>query len=180
VPITSNIDDVDRAITGTLYRFGMTSQSKQRNLGEDLAHGVADGIEVRSDQQQRGEVVIWPENSDNPPGKGYKSRKKRLYGTDKTNYRTSQMLSHESLVGELLVDRNEVKMTYGTDRAPTTSANGYIEERDKRVTDREKAAYAHEDGKDRDFYELDEQIVDERIMPLIEDALQEAFDQAFR
>ena len=88
----------------------------------------------------------------------YRSKKGKKYGTTKTNFRTGQMISRASVLGTVIITKNSVEIRYGTGQPPTSSVNGYIEERDKQITDVEKAEYADELG--RPFFELDDQICD--------------------
>ena len=150
----SNVDDVFAWLTRCVDGFSLAESGR----GNSIAETIAQGIEERSDQRQQGADEPWPENSDNPPGKGYRSRKRRKYKTDKTNYRTKQMLSRESLLGEVVVNKDSVTINYGTGKPPTAGAEGYIENSDKQITDIEKAFYAHQ--LDRPFFELDEQLID--------------------
>jgi hypothetical protein len=51
-----------------------------------------------------------------------------LKGTYKTNYRTKQMLSRESLLGEVVVNKDSAEVRYGTGKPPTAGAEGNIED----------------------------------------------------
>jgi hypothetical protein len=69
----------------------------------------------------------WPENSER-----YRTKKLRKYKAGKTNYRTKQMLSRESLLGEVVVNKDSVAIRYGTGNPPTSGAEGCTEESDKK------------------------------------------------
>jgi hypothetical protein len=81
------------------------------------------------------------------------------------------MLSDESLTANLgsIEGGKTFVMQYGTGTAPTTSQTGYISDQDKLAADTEKPTYAHEQG--RPFYQLDEEIATERVMPVDADGL---------
>jgi hypothetical protein len=160
----SNDSEIDAWLRASVAAFDI----RDRGVGHDAAEAVADGIIERSHEQQKGATVPWPENSDNPPGQGYRSKKGKRYGTTKTNFRTGQMLSRASVLGTVVITKNTVEIRYGTGKPPTSSVNGYIEERDKQITDVEKAEYADELG--RPFFELDETICD-HIFDIIGDGL---------
>lgn len=164
----SNLPQVIQWLHDFVDGFNFTLPGRQQSLGRDVAHLVANRIARRASQEGRGaSPTRWHENSDRPAGKGYKSRKRKAYGWQesdgKPNYRTGQMLSEPSLFGQTQVEPKRVLMRYGLDEAardcksPTDNRTPSQKRGDAAVTDRQKAGYAHELG--RDFYELDDQIV---------------------
>ncbi len=66
---------------------------------------------------------------------------------DKPNRRTKQMLSQTSLMGKLDIQPEEIIIGYGTDLPPSRGASptGLVSQKDKEVTDTEKAEWAHQD-----------------------------------
>lgn len=144
----SNIDDVGAWLDRCIDGFSLNEDER----GRDIAESIAEGIEVRSDQEQSGALDDWPKNSE-----PYRTRKLRKYGTDKTNYRTKQMLSRASLLGDVVVNKDSVDIRYGTGRPPDGSS-GHVEKSDQQITDIEKARFAHQLG--RPFFELDDEIAD--------------------
>ena len=167
-------DWLENLVTG----FNFLLPGEDQSLGRDLVVAVAMGIADRSATIHDPDSVPWAENSDNPPGKGYKSWKAMHYGVfDMPNYRTGQMLSLESLIGRPEITENAILMVYGTGDPPTTSAapTGYLSEEDQKITDYEKAQFAHESTEHRParpFYGLDDTIRQEAI-----DVAAEALDK---
>ncbi len=164
---TSNIKDVVNWLEHFVAGFNFTLPGTDQNMGRDLAKVVAGRISERAVQKSRGaDPGQWRENSDNPPGKGYKSRKRKAYGwaesDGKPNVRTGQMVSEESCMGDTRVGEQLVEMHYGEDRPPTKN-HSPVDRRtpsqiraDEKVTDRQKAGYAVE--MDRPFFEVDDDI----------------------
>lgn len=144
-----NADEIGRWIQKSVNEFTF-----QKGLsGWHMVEAVADGIQERSADKQMAAVQVWYANEPE-----YRAWKKAHYGTDKTNYRTGQMLSRESLLGVVKIDTNSIEIQYGTGKSPTTSDNGYMDKSDRQVTDIEKAYWASQD--DRQFFELDDKIKD--------------------
>jgi len=137
--------------------FGFHATIEGKSLGRDIAGLTADMIAARSIDRQAGASGAWPPNSDEPPGKGYRSWKQKKYNVDLANVRTGQMLSIESLLGTTIVDTNRVQMLYGTAQPPSrSSASSYFDPKtDGAITDIEKAFFCSDA---RPFYELDEEI----------------------
>jgi len=164
MPIFSNVDEVGAWLTDVVKSIDFTIPGVDSAMGLDTAFAVAEGIYDRSDSRQQGADARWPENSE-----PYKSDKLSKYGTDKTNFRTGQMISLASMLANVTIEPRLITMLYGTGLPPTSSVNGYIEEEDKLISDREKAAIAHEEG--RPFFEVDETIDAENVMPILREAL---------
>lgn len=144
----SNVDEVygwlDRSVSG----FSLHDSE----AGINMIEKVVTGIQLRSMADQctwAGEA--WPENDPD-----YLEYKKRHYDSGLINYRTGQMLSQTSLLGENHIDRKSIEMRYGTGQVPDSSMNGYMEPSDLETTDREKAEIAVLAG--RSFFDLDDDI----------------------
>lgn len=157
---TPNVDEVVAWLDGFAHSITFTRPGRDQSLGRDIAMTIIRGPELndqagimgRCAQGVTPDGAPWPSNSDNPQGKGYASRKLRKYGWDETNRRTSQMLSQVALYGRTAIEPEQVTLVYGEDRPPdiSRSPTGYIDDGDKKVTDVEKATFAHQQG--RDFY----------------------------
>lgn len=140
--------------------FDFTRKGTDQSLGRDVALTIIrgpdtsslGGIMGRCADEITPDGAAWPANSDNPSGKGYASRKERIYGWRETNRRTGQLLSQVSLYGKTTIEPRVVTLVYGTDEPPSNSAapTGYMSDADESVTDTEKAQYAHIKG--RGFY----------------------------
>ncbi len=166
MPIFSNINEVAAWLDRVVQSIDMNIPGIDQSMGRDMAHAVADGIEKRSYEKQQGASVQWPKNEAK-----YLERKKRLYGQDKINFRTGQMISHASLTANLgTIDSGKTMvMQYGTGTAADTSKTGYLETGDKIVTDTEKAGYAHD--AERPFFQVDHEIDVQNVMPIAKEAL---------
>ncbi len=83
----------------------------------------------------------------------YAAEKQAKYDLDpdEINIRTGQMLSKLSIAGNITITPREVLIGYGTGQPPSSSAspNQYISDEDKKVTDTEKAEWAHKGGPGR-------------------------------
>jgi hypothetical protein len=172
MPIFSNVDQVFAWVQRTVEEVNFRMPGIHESLGYDMAIAVAEGIQERSYRYQRGATESWDDNvSHSPNADAERARKKTLYGSDKINYRTFQMLSMGSLTADVTIqDGGEtVVMCYGTGEPPSSSLTGYLEEEDLETTDKEKAFIAHKTG--RNFFELDQDIVSERVMPIVAEAL---------
>jgi len=155
---SSNAAEVGDRFVESIRSFGLKTDYAGKALGQLLADDTATGSQERSIEQQcDGSGSPWAQNSDNPEGRGYRSKKAKRCGTALTNGRTGQMLSKESLAGKVIITQYLVEMTYGTGQPPDRCANGAEPtEADKAITDDDKAFYAHEQG--RRFFELDQDI----------------------
>jgi len=156
----TNAADVGEALVKEIQSFGFRSTHEGRALGEIIVEEIAEGIAIRSTEQQMSPSAgTWPENSDNPAGKGYRSRKKKKYGTDLVNERTGQMLSIQALKGEVKISDRLIEMRYGSATCPQSAKNGAtLTNQDATTMDIVKAFYAERQG--RGFYELDQDITD--------------------
>jgi hypothetical protein len=151
---TTNAAEVGSKTAEAIAAFGFNTDYVGRALGELLADGIVEGIAERSaDRQCDGLGNPWPKNKE-----PYRSRKKKKYGEELTNYRTGQMLSIVSLKGDTRIEKNEVTIGYGTAKPPDGSSTGYLSEADKSITDIEKAYFAARQN--RAFFQLDQDICD--------------------
>lgn len=157
-----NFDEVVTWLEGFVQSFDFTRPGVDQSLGRDAANAVCLGIATRSLAQRRGATTNWPDLSDNPWK--YRTWKREKYGLDnEPNSRTGQMLSMTSLRGKTTYSPLEVRVTYGTDQPPASSAapTGYLSASDEKVTDTQKATWATAGAKNRParpFFELDEAI----------------------
>jgi hypothetical protein len=150
-----NLDAVMGFVRRAHQSFGFHVDSGNgKSVGEAAVEAGAQAIhDLGYEQQRGGKTTSWPENSDNPPGKGYRSRKKKAYGIEETNRRTDDgpgtMLNEESIKGTPVVEQRLVTWKYGLGVLPS---GGVVWKDDLRRTDTEKAGYAHE--QERGFFEI--------------------------
>jgi hypothetical protein len=158
--VYQNLDEVIGFIQRACDSFGFHSDNGTgQTIGDEACEAIAKAIYERSAKLQRGgRTGEWPANSDNPPGQGYATWKRRKYGETRTNFRTNDgpgtMLSQESLKGVPAVTPHLVTMQYGLGRIP---AGNRLSPDDERRTDIEKAHYAHNPPSgqlSRAFFEL--------------------------
>ncbi len=175
MPISSNIDQVADWLRESVAGVNFNMPADNAQLGGVCAREIAIGIQERAFNEQKGAVEEWPENSP-----GYKRYKGRHYGIELTNFRTQQMLLLGSLEANVHVedDGKTTVMEYGTDQVPTDSASGTLTATDQVRTDTQKAHYAHEQG--RSFYEIDQKMDNERIMPVLRRALKAHLEERAR
>jgi hypothetical protein len=163
---TSNIGQVTAWLNTWVDGFDFKRPGKDQSLGRDIAMKVVDQIQTRGLSERRGIGEQWPDNEPK-----YKAWKDANYGVSETNSRTGQMLSQKSLYGRTKIDSKEVTMIYGIDQPPDRAAFGSppaaLFARDQKVTDVQKASFAHASGGrnskgqftgggKRRFYEVDE------------------------
>jgi hypothetical protein len=179
VSFTSNIVGLVRSLRDGLSAFGFTSHSAGAapTVG-DAVHGVfTDGICDRNDVGVDQDLSEWAENSDNPEGHGYASWKERTVGHRNPNILTGQMISRESVSGELRNGHHEMDHEYGTG-VRGVSAAGNVG-----PSDREKAEWAHRPnrftGVVRSFFGITEADAD-RAAEEVADALIAELRDKFR
>ena len=155
--LTSNVAAVEAKIAGLIQSFNFTRKGEDKSLGHDMAVVVATGIQERSIPEMKApDGDTWDPNEPK-----YAARKRAKYDADQPNVRTGQMLSLESLLGDVSVAPETVTMRYGTGDPPTSAANGAtLTEGDKSITDIEKAYFG---SKTRPFYALDSTIEGEAV-----------------
>jgi hypothetical protein len=148
-----NLDEILDAIDELVDTFDFTLPGQDRSIGRDAAHSVGLGIQIRSTHEQIDANGAQFEPNERKYAE-WKARSDR-YDAHQPNVRTGQMLSLESLLGEVTVGKDLVEITYGKDKPAEKSMTGYMTKSDRETTDRDKAAYAHEE---RPFWGLDKRI----------------------
>jgi hypothetical protein len=147
----SNVEEVTEVLNAIVDGFGFDLTVDDKDLGRHCIKIVATDIQERSARGE-GSEGEWDENTED-----YAKYKKRVYGvTEQPNVRTGDMLSDRALsIGT--VGHETVDMEYGTGDTPRTGVAGRpVKSADEKITDREKAGYAHDGqgphGTERPFY----------------------------
>lgn len=161
IEITSNIDDVSAWLDAVVASVNFEMPGVEGSLGKDLAGAVAEGIQLRTEQEK-----LDAEGGPLKPNEAkYAARKERDYdiAANTPAVRTGQVLSLVSLLGQTKITKEAVQMVFGTDEPPSRTRMGgwkrpKLREADQRVTDRQKGQFLEEQG--RPFYGLDEAIGD--------------------
>jgi phage gpG-like protein len=144
--------ELTKFLTDFVEHFDFTRKGRE----ESLAHDVVDLVVARiMDRSSRGEAPdgsTWAANSTTPTKwhpQGYRQYKLDKYGWDDPNYRTGQMLSQTSLSGKIVIKQKEMEIGYGTDQPPSRggSPTGVLLPEDLKVTDTQKAEWAHNGGR---------------------------------
>jgi hypothetical protein len=154
--------DASQAITEYFERlekllgtFNFTRQGHEESIGKDAAGIVAQGIIDRSVSDQGGPNAAWPQNDPD-----YTADKVLLYNVSLIGFRTGQMISLPSLLGNVIIEPDTVTMNYGAGNPPRESmSSNYLSKGDKSVTDRKKAGWFTE--KKGPFFAYDDKIADE-------------------
>jgi hypothetical protein len=147
----SNIAEVTKWLQDFADSFDFKRPGNDQNLGRDIVHLGAQRIRDRSLQDRTGFGTAWAPNSETPSHwapEGYRAWKEKNYGTPEPNSRTGQMLSLLSMKGRSTVESKQVTMIYGIDKPPPTgpafgNPGPKLLERDQKVTDVQKAYFAH-------------------------------------
>ncbi len=145
MPDESNIKEIVAYLQGFVDGFDFLRPGVDQNLGRDCKNKIVEQIEARSALHEAPDGSFWPSNAPN-----YRKWKEKKYGwPDEPNRRTDQMLSKTSLGAASTITKDEVIVGYGTNQAPDRSyaPTGYISDADKKVTDLQKAEWAHSGGK---------------------------------
>lgn len=166
MPLDSNIDDVSQWTENIIMDFGFDSPDDQHGtVGMACADSIAEGIQELGDQMLGPDMEEWPINE--PKYMKWKAR--NFSGERRTNWRTHQMLSKESLLGEVEVTRDQVTMKYGTGQVSPD------EKRPDGITDTQKAELAHDPNlppdKRREFYAIGE-VAEDHVFDTVSDALE--------
>jgi hypothetical protein len=135
-------------LTDFIDGFDFTRPGHNQSLARDVADLVIARIQDRSWRGEAPDGSTWVENSSKPTQwhpQGYRKYKDDIYGWDDPNYRTGQMLSKMSLGGKVVISQKVIEIGYGTDSAPTRggSPTSALLDADKKVTDTQKAEWAH-------------------------------------
>jgi hypothetical protein len=124
-------------LEGLIATFDFTRQGQGESMDKDAAGIVAEGILDRTVNDQAGVDGIFIANDPK-----YTARKRKLYNVELIGFRTGQMISLPSLLGNVDVAPDTVLITYGTGQPPSSSmSSNYISTSDKAVTDTAKAGY---------------------------------------
>ncbi len=144
-------------MSASLASFDFAVSLESKSLGLMIAEEIAAGIAPLCGATTVPSTGPWPENSDTDreinSGSSFRVRTQvraiAKYGWDDTNYRTGQMLSFDSLLGQVIVTPTLVTIRYGTGLLlkESKSPTGYIEPADEKITDDEKSFYAHTQGR---------------------------------
>jgi hypothetical protein len=156
---SGNTDQVMGWLDAFIDSIQFTRKGKEKTLGQDIAdaiirgpeHGEQGGIMGRCAREITPDGSPWPPNSAE-----YAQDKEEKYGWSETNRRTNQMLSEPSLYGKTRIEPEQVTLIYGEDKPPSQSHSptGYLSPGDAKVTDVQKAQFAHAAG--RGFYGIGE------------------------
>lgn len=164
---SSNLAEIVAWLDRLVDAFDFTLPGVDGSLGRDLAGVVAREIAARSANAQDPDGNEWAPNE---PGYAQWKAKRYRIGTFVPNYRTGQMLSYLSLLGNPEIAPDAVVMQYGLGETPTRSATGATLSRaDAETTDIEKAFFC---SKSRPFYALDAATGD-----ALKETAQEALDK---
>ncbi len=165
---TTNIDAVVASLERFVQSFDFTRPGKDQSLARDVVNTIAGGIQRRSIDDKKGATKSWKDNA--PKYEEYKEKKYGVF--DQPNVRTGQMLSLQSLKGSgTRIEKDRIEMVYGTGDPPQGSATGAtLGKKDKAVTDKQKADWAHNNTKNptRPFYEADDKIAEKVGEVLVE------------
>jgi hypothetical protein len=154
---SSSIGQVQVWLRGFVDSMNFTWSGNDQSLGRDVAWKVVEQIEDRAQREKRGIGEEWEANA-----LDYAAWKEKRYGiVDLPNTRIGHMLSHQKLFGRTCVEAEQVTMIYGTNEPTTRTKTGVpLTEADKKVTDTQKAYFAHTvrrlHGTTRKFYEVSE------------------------
>lgn len=148
----TNFDQHVAWIKDLVGEFNFKLPGKDESVGKDMANLAAQRMTDRSEQQQGSpDGSIWLANE--PRYAAWKAKKHNVHAV---GVLTGQMLSHESMLGQVTIDKEEVTMKYGTGDPARRFRGGESYDVDEPPTDRQKAQWFEEGG--RKFYGLDEQI----------------------
>jgi hypothetical protein len=154
MPGTHNVDQLYNDIHDFVDGFNFTTQVEVKSLALDCAGVIADGIIARSIDDQSAAEGSWDALNEK-----YKEWKVKKYGVGLIGVRTGQMLSLNSVLGEIEITPELATVLYG---------KALADPEDDTITDIEKAYFFSER---RPFFELDDKITDElfaRIEELLE------------
>lgn len=150
----TNIDDLARRDVSAIDGWDLAE------VKDDVVEAVAEGVRDRTVGRKL-DATGGPLKANEVR---YADRKRRTHGATQPLVRTGQLASAESLRGESSVERDKITIVYGTG-APDEDG----------VTDREKAGW---NSGERPFFALDDQIVDELIMPIVAESMEEMLRDA--
>lgn len=165
MPVDSNINEVKLWIEGVVESIRFDMPGRDQSLGRDMAGVVAEGIIDRSVPD-----AMSPDGSGWAPNEArYAAYKLRKFAADQPGILSGQMLSLESVRGDVKVTPTEVTMSYGIGSGASRSRTGAaLTASQQAATDRDKARHFAESG--REFYGMDRQIAD-AVVAEVEDAV---------
>lgn len=163
--VDSNINEVKLWLHGIVDSFDFTRPGKDGSLGRDMAGVVAEGIIDRSVPD-----AVSPDGSGWAANEArYAAWKRAKFAADQPGILSGQMLSLESVRGDVKVTPTEVTMNYGIGSGASRSRTGAaLSASQQATTDRDKARHFAEGG--REFYGMDRQIAD-AVVAEVEDAI---------
>jgi hypothetical protein len=171
----SNIAEVTTWLQGFVDSFDFKRPGVDQSLGRDVAMLAVHRISDRSLSDRTGFGTAWPPNSEKPSRwapQGYRQWKEDNYGVGEPNSRTGQMLSQQSLYGRTQIESKEVKMIYGTDKPPDRATFGNPDPkllaRDQKVTDCQKAYFAHTGQSKKQIVRPFYQLIDDDAVAIVE------------
>jgi hypothetical protein len=176
---TSNSEQVFRNIGGFLRSFNFTRVGSDQSLGRDVAHKEVDQIEGRCSRQVGPDGEPWDKNTDST----MEGKEVLGWGDNTPNVATNNMLNKIALFGETRVEPYRVTLVYGTNAkaSKSYSPSGKLRKSDEKLTDREKAYFAHTGqgphATERPFYGFGEgdraAIIDDVLQPALNEAIRE-------
>ena len=139
----ATVQEVVQALADWVDEIDFTRKGKEESLGRDCADLIVEEIQTAGLTEHSGADEYWLANE--PRYAAWKARKYGLGLDNAPNVRTGQMLSQNSLYGQTTIGPKEVLLRYGTGDPPDRSytPNGYLSDADKKVTDIQKAEWAH-------------------------------------
>lgn len=163
--VSSNLGDVALWIDSIVESIDFTMPGRDQSLGRDLAGVVAEGIVDRSVPD-----AVSPDGSGWAANEArYAAWKRAKFAADQPGILSGQMLSLESVKGQVKVTPDSVEMTYGTGSGASRSRTGAaLSASQGAISDRDKARHFADGG--REFYGMDRQIVD-AVMAEVEDSV---------
>ncbi len=145
--VTSNLVEYQPAFAALINDFNLTVPGKDQSLGRDMATEACLAIVERSVADQQ-DATGGTFKATSPK---YTASKLRKFSVDLVGVRSGQMLSLESVKGEITVEPEVVTIKYGTGEVATRSSTGG-QLRSNEPTDRQKADWFTQGG--RPFFGL--------------------------
>lgn len=157
--VESNIDQVKVWIDAIVDSVDFTLPGRDQSLGRDLSGVVAQGIIDRSVPDAiSAEGTGWAANEEK-----YAAWKRAKFAADQPGILSGQMLSLQSVQGDVRVFPYSVEMNYGTGAGATRSRTGAaLSASQQSISDRDKARYFADSG--REFYGLDRTITEAVVL----------------
>ena len=166
--INFDADRVGELVMEVIDTFDFTLPGRDQSLGRDLCIQAASDMEVRGND---GKDVAG--NAFKPNEEEYAAYKDEKYGVDRPGELGGQMLSLLSLLGNPVIEKDKILMTYGLGVPPSknTSRTGVLMlDQELTATDVEKAEYMVERG--NLFYGFDP-AMEEALVRIVEERLEQ-------